>query len=86
MKLRIRLVFSNIGRKRHPISIARRKKNPPKMRNSYSSSLHFSECVRCLWDNFKGPNIHIIVVPEVEEKKQGIGKLFEQIIKITSLI
>ena len=31
----------------------------------------------CLWDNFKRPNIHIIGMPEGEEKEQEIGNLFE---------
>ena len=34
-----------------------------------------------LWDNFKRSNIHIIGVPEGEEKEQEIGNLFEK--KIT---
>ena len=33
------------------------------------------------WDNFKRSNIHIIGVPEGEEKEQKIGNLFEKIIK-----
>ena len=32
-------------------------------------------------DNFKRSNIHIIGVPEGEEKEQGIENLFEKIIK-----
>ena len=34
-----------------------------------------------LWDNFKRSNIHIIWVPEGEEKEQEIGNLFEKIMK-----
>ena len=30
------------------------------------------------WDNFKPSNIHIIGVPEGEEKEQEIGNLFEK--------
>ena len=35
----------------------------------------------CLWDNFKRPNIHIIGMPEGEEKEQDIGNLFEKTMK-----
>ena len=31
-----------------------------------------------LWDNFKRSNIHIIGLPEREEKEQEIGNLFEK--------
>ena len=34
-----------------------------------------------LWINFKRSNIHIIGVPEGEEKEQEIGNLFEKIMK-----
>ena len=34
-----------------------------------------------LWDNFKKSNIHILGVPEREEKEQEIRNLFEKIIK-----
>ena len=37
--------------------------------------------VRRLWDNFKHSNIHIIGVPERDEKGQKIGNLYEKIIK-----
>ena len=37
--------------------------------------------ISSLWDNFKRSNIHIIGVPEGEEKEQEIGNLFEKIIK-----
>ena len=37
--------------------------------------------VSSLWDNFKRSDIYIIGVPEGEEKKQEIGKLFEKITK-----
>ena len=35
--------------------------------------------VSSLWDNFKHSNIHIIGVPEGEDKEQEIGNLFEKI-------
>ena len=38
------------------------------------------DCIRDLWDNIKHTNIQIIGVPEVEEKKKGYGKIFEDII------
>ena len=34
--------------------------------------------VSSLWDNFKHSNIHIIGVPEGEDKEQEIGNLFEK--------
>ena len=34
-----------------------------------------------LWDNFKHSNIHIIEVPEGEQKEQETANLFEKIMK-----
>ena len=39
------------------------------------------DSIRSPWDNFKRSNIHIIGVPEGEEKEQEIGNLFEKIMK-----
>ena len=39
------------------------------------------DSVSNLWDNLKRSNIHIIGVPEGEEKEQEIGNLFEKIMK-----
>ena len=39
------------------------------------------DSVRSLWDNFQKSDIHIIGVPEGEEKEQEIGNLFEKIMK-----
>ena len=36
------------------------------------------DSVSSLWDNFKGPKICIIGVPEGEEKEQELGNLFEK--------
>ena len=36
------------------------------------------DSISSLGDNFKRSNIHIIGVPEGEEKAQGIGNLFEK--------
>ena len=38
------------------------------------------DSLRDLWDNIKQTNIRIIGVPEEEEKKKGIEKIFEEII------
>ena len=38
------------------------------------------DSVRDLWDHIKCTNIRIIGVPEVEEKKKGYEKIFEEII------
>ena len=39
------------------------------------------DSISSLWDNFKWFNIHIIRVPEGEEKEQETGNLFERIMK-----
>ena len=39
------------------------------------------DSISSLWDNFKRSNIHIIGVPEGEEKEQEIGNLFQKIMK-----
>ena len=38
------------------------------------------DSLRHLWGNVKCANIQIIGVPEEEEKKEGYGKIFEEII------
>ena len=38
------------------------------------------DSLRDLWDNIKHNNIHIIVVPEGEEREKGPEKIFEEII------
>ena len=38
------------------------------------------DSLRDLWENIKCTNIQIIGVPEEEEKKKGIEKIFEEII------
>ena len=38
------------------------------------------DSLRDLWDNIKCNNIHIIVVPEGEEREKGPEKIFEEII------
>ena len=38
------------------------------------------ESLRELWDNVKCTNMHIIGVPEGEEREQGTEKIFEEII------
>ena len=37
------------------------------------------DSLRSHWDNIRHTNIHIIGVPEVEEREQGIANLFEEI-------
>ena len=68
MKLRIKSVICNIGKQK----TANHKKN---------KSTKSKDSVISLWDNFKRSNIHIIEVPEGEEKEQEIEKLFEKIMK-----
>ena len=43
------------------------------------------DSLRDLWDNIKHNNIHIIGVPEGEEREKGPKKIFEEIIVKTSL-
>ena len=38
------------------------------------------ESLRELWDNIKRSNIHIIGVPEGEDKEKGTEKIFQEII------
>ena len=38
------------------------------------------ESLRELWDNIKRTNIHIIGVPEREEREKGTEKIFQEII------
>ena len=38
------------------------------------------DSLRDLWDNIKGNDIHIIGVPEGEERDKGPEKIFEEII------
>ena len=38
------------------------------------------ESLRDLWNNFKPTNIHIIGVPEGEEREKGHEQIFEEII------
>ena len=41
------------------------------------------ESLRELWDNVKRTNIHIIGVPEGEEREKGTEKIFQEIITKT---
>ena len=43
------------------------------------------ESLRELWDNVKCTNIHIIGVPEGEEREKGTENIFQEIIAKTSL-
>ena len=40
------------------------------------------DCLRDLWDNIKYTNIHIIRVPEGEQREKGPEKIFEEIIAV----
>ena len=70
MKVGIKSMIWNIRKKKKQLlRTTIRKKNPKENEDSISS----------LWDNFKSSNIHIIWVPEGEEKEQETGNLFEKI-------
>ena len=71
MNLRIKSMIWNVRNKRTTNQNNKKKKEFKKNEDSISS----------LWDNFKKSNIHIIGVPEREEKEQEIGNLFEKIMK-----
>jgi len=43
------------------------------------------DSLRDPWDSIKHTNIHILRVPEVEEREEGPEKIFEEIITETSL-
>ena len=66
MKPRIKLAIWSI--RKHKTTYQKTRIKNPKKEDSISS----------LWDNFKKSNIHIIGMPEGEEKEQGIGNLFEK--------
>ena len=49
-------------------------------RNKEKRMKRIEDSLRDLWDNIKHTDIQIIGVPEEEEKKKGIEKIFEEII------
>ena len=48
--------------------------------NKEKRTKRIEDSLRNCWDNIKHTNIQIIGVPEEEEKKKGIEKIFEEII------
>ena len=64
--------ISDLQDKRVEITIAEQ--------NKEKRTKRIEDSLRDLWDNIKGTNIRIIGVPEVEEKKKGTEKIFEEII------
>ena len=58
----------NIGKQKSANQNNKKKKESPQNEDSISSP----------WDNCKQSNIHIIGVPEGEEREQEIGNLFEK--------
>ena len=64
MKPRIKSMIWNIRKKKKTIRATRRKKNPQENEGSLSS----------LWGKFKRSKIHIVGLPEGEEKDQETGK------------
>ena len=67
MKLRIKSMIWNIRKKKQPIRTTRKKKH--------------EDVVSSFWENFKRSNIHLIGVPEGQEKEQEIGNLSKKIVK-----
>ena len=76
MKPRIKSAIWNIRKQKITNQKNKKKKESKKNEDSVSN----------LWDNFKHSNIHIIGVPEGQENEQENKKLFEKIIKVTSLM
>ena len=48
--------------------------------NKEKRKKRIEDSLRDLWDNIKWTNIHIIWVPEEEDKEKGSKKIFEEII------
>ena len=68
MKLKIRTMIWHIRKQKHPMRTTKRKKNKKN-----------EDGVRNFCDNFKCIKIHIMEVPEEEEREQEIENLFEKI-------
>ena len=58
------------------------KKTTNQKNKKKKESKNNEDSVSSLWNNFKRSNIHIIRVPEGEEKEQEIGNLPEKIVKV----
>ena len=69
MKLRIKSKIWNISKQKTTNENSKKKKRIQKYKDSISS----------LWGNFKHSDIHVIGVPEGEEKEPETGNLFEKI-------
>ena len=67
MKLRIKSVIWNI-----------RKQKTPNQNSKEKKVQKIRIVVRSLWDIFKHTYIHIVGMPEGEEREQQIGNLFEE--------
>ena len=57
------------------------KNQPIRTRRKKNSKKQDKDRLRSLWDNFRRTDIHIIGVPEGEEKDQEIENFFEKIVK-----
>ena len=75
MKQRIIAAIWKTRELKHPIRIAKRKKNTKN-----------EVILRGFWDNIKPINNHIIKLAEEEEGDQGIEQLFQDIIMKTPLM
>ena len=60
---------------------AKKKKKTNQWEQQVEKNPQNEACVRYLWYNFKWSNIHIIGVPEGDEKEQKIWNLFEKTVK-----
>ena len=73
MKPRIKSIIWNIRKQKINNQNNKKKRESKKKKNE--------DNVKSLWDNFKHSNIHIIWIPEGEEKEQEIGNIFDKIMK-----
>ena len=64
----------------HDLEHREAKNNPSEQEEEKRIQKH-EDNISSLWDNFKCPKIHIIGVPEEEEKEQEIGNVFEKVMK-----
>ena len=71
MKLRTKSMIWNIRKQKTTNQNSKKKKKKKRFQKSVAS-------ISSLWQNFERSNIHIIAVPEAEEKEQEIVNLSEK--------
>ena len=81
MKNNLQGINSRVDKAENQIVIWNIRKQKTPHQNSKKKKIiqRNDDSVRSLWDNFKHTNIHIMGLPEGEEKEQEIENLFEKI-------